>query len=163
MGKYLSNTDDIVYVGGLKAIEVNDGKTLWQNGFEGGIDESPLFGVNQIYVRSGRFSGYVYSINRSTGAVLWQSGQKVVSNIAVAGETVFALTGEGELLCYEGGTGASHLLVRFDPSPNDLVKSRPTVEGDYYVAADLKYRRVYVLFGDALQMYAFQMTDDICH
>jgi PQQ-like domain len=126
----------------VKTIEISDGRTLWQNGFEGGLDESPLFGANQICVRSGRFSGYVYSINRSTGAVLWRTNQKVVSNIAVAGETVFALTGEGELLCYEGESGESHLLAGFDPSPNDLAKSRPTVEGGYYIAADLKYRRV---------------------
>lgn len=161
-GNVYQISDDIVYVGGLKAIEISDGKTLWQNGFEGGIDESPLFGANQIYVRTGRFSGYVYSMDKSTGAVLWRTDQKVVSNIAVAGEIVFALTGQGELLCYEGDTGESHLLARFDPSPNDLAKSRPTVEGGYYVAADLNDRRVYVLFGDALQLYAFQMAGDIC-
>ena len=117
------STDTVTYMrqpfsNALQAISVKDGELLWEVQVANGIYHPPVFTENAIYIRTGiELGGQVYAIDRQTGEILWETEQNVVSNVAVAENTVFLLTEDGYLMGLDRDTGEAVAYVLFSPAP----------------------------------------------
>ena len=118
------------------------------------INQPPLLLDNSIVLRTGHGTtlGRVRVFDRQTNGLLWETDQNVISNVAVANNRAYFLTGLAELVAMDVWTGSVVGRVTF--APVNIVAD----EYGFYVAAS--ENNVFVYFGDSQQLFAFRFSAD---
>ncbi|MCP4414071.1 MAG: PQQ-binding-like beta-propeller repeat protein [Gammaproteobacteria bacterium] len=138
----------------LHASDEQTGNTIWKVAFDKNIIQTPVFTENIILVYTGEPPwGYIHAVDRATGDIIWHSELSVTSNVAVANDNVYYLTGNARLQAINLQTGELINAINFFPSdlePDDFdLDSRK-----FYVAAAEGVIAVY--FGNSRQLFIFQ-------
>lgn len=137
--------------GEIYAMRVENGRVVWSDSliFQGrlgadtplsDIDASPVIVDNTVY--AGSNSGRLVAIDLRTGSPLWE--QEIASSQTpwVAGDYLFLLTTENDLVCLHRITGKIHWISAMpklsDPSDakSRVVWTRPLLAGDRLIIAN---------------------------
>jgi outer membrane protein assembly factor BamB len=155
----LNLDDSSFYIDSMKSLSVADGRIEWEVAFSEGVRESPLFLPKSILVRTGEQSGYVCSVDRSTGSVKWQTAREVVSNISLSGGWVYFLDEDGHLVRLDVLSGEEEILGSFEGAPFMLPSSSSMPAGGYYVSAADELGMIFVLLGDSEELVALTSSE----
>ncbi len=117
------------------------------------IYQPPLLLDNSIVLRTGHGMtlGRARVFDRQTNTLLWETDQNVISNVAIAHDRAYFLTGSAELMAMDVRTGSVVGRVAFIPA--NVVSD----EYGFYVAAS--ENNVFVYFGDSQQLFAFHFSE----
>lgn len=132
------------------AEDKESGETIWKESLGLTLIESPLLSNDLLLVKEGQI-GSVYAFDTATGAVVWQSQEKAVSNVVVDNSIGYFLTMNAQLLALNAETG--QLLAALNFLPQTL--NEPFERG-YYVAAHNGMVAVY--FGDSRELFLLRYT-----
>jgi outer membrane protein assembly factor BamB len=95
--------------------------------------------------------------NITSGNILWKYEIPLISPIAVAWNSIYAISENGKLMRFDTATGAASVIISYTPTPlTRLTES----EADLYhnfVAADPTNNMVYVYLGDSETLMAYQL------
>jgi outer membrane protein assembly factor BamB len=153
------HTPTVSYTGwdGLQAIDNDTEAVLWQVKLDDELDLAPVFLPDLIFLRTGVVMGSIYGIDRSTGGILWRTGDNIISNVASSStrSKVYALSRDGQLLAIDQDGGQQLVLAEFSSVP--FILNGEEIVGGYELAFDDSTQRLYVLLGDSRQLFAFQM------
>lgn len=143
----------------LQAEETATGKLIWRIGLDGELRMAPVFTEDLIYLRSGRTMGSAYEVQSSTGEILWQTDDNVISNIVVspAKNLAYFLTRDGKLWGIDIDTGVITTLIEFSNGP--FVLNGEDIVGGYELAYDPTTRTLFILLGDSRQLFAFKEVE----
>jgi outer membrane protein assembly factor BamB len=92
-----------------------------------------------------------------SGNILWRYEIPLISPIAVAGKSIYAISENGKLMRFDTATGAASVMISYTPAP--LARLTES-EADLYrnfVAADPMSNMVYVYMGDSETLMAYQL------
>lgn len=125
------------------------------------IDEpfaNPLFGEGMIFIRTGNpiYSGNIYAINESTGAVVWKKEVGIISNIEAQNSKLYFLTVDGFLNILDQQSGQVIARIQFTAAPF-LISSSQSAIGGYYVSVDADNKIIIVAVGDSCQLMALKL------
>jgi len=125
-GMYLHN-DQLVYTntsGEIKAVNADDGSSLWSYKTNGKIYSTPTVCKNQVWVASS--DTYLYGLDADNGKELFKlkNEKAVVSSPVCTGNIVIIAGGDGHCRAWDMTTG--ELQWDFD-SVNNFVVTRPLV------------------------------------
>ncbi len=141
---------------GLQANNTATGERLWEVLYDPRFYKAPIFTENTIYVRSGSLMGRVYAIQSSSGVILWETNNVVVSSIALSmrRQSIYALTINGELWRINIDSGHHTVIGQFSNLPFSL--SGRDFLGAYDIAYDESTETLYIVLGDSLQLFALK-------
>lgn len=132
---------DQVFVGGagkyFYAINLSDGKKVWETKLEGPILSKPFFDGSTVYIGDGE--GYVYALNAADGEEIWKVyiGEEVMSSPAANDNTIFIGTQNDSIFALDKSSGSiKWAQSRHSPFQGMSIKaaSDPVViEGKVYV------------------------------
>lgn len=113
-------------------------ETAWENA------DVPVRFSNGVIVRdmlfslSSRNSGQYFSVDAKTGKMLWTSAGRQAGNAAIvrAGELVFSLEDDGELVVFRPGPTAFEELHRYKVAENETW-TQPAISGNRVFVKDL--------------------------
>ena len=131
------------------------GNVGWETTLEGDFYKKPAIAGDVICLKTGLYAqlGWIYGINKDTGAVLWRTEKNARSNVAANGKYVYYLTNEAQLWVLNIET--SELVGRADFSPiNFEGEGFDRNEYDFYVVVKDDFILVY--FADSSQLFAFR-------
>jgi outer membrane protein assembly factor BamB len=143
-----------VYIDSMKSISAADGGVEWSVSLSEGVREVPVFLPQSILVRTGEQSGRVYSVDRNSGILRWESNREAVSNISASGGWVYFLEEGGCLIRLDADSGEEEILGRLEGAPFVLPSSSGMPAGGYYVSAADDLGMVFLLLGDSEELIA---------
>jgi len=140
----------------FSAVSNKTGETLWVTALGDVLLQFPIVLEDVILVRTGRVQGTVYSVNRKTGDVLWETSNNIISNIAYSAtkQQAFALDKDGNLQAIDIHSGKREILLRFSSVP--FVLNGEKIIGGYELSYDDSVNVLFALLGDSRQLIAFQ-------
>jgi outer membrane protein assembly factor BamB len=157
---FISTVDDTFLRWGseMRAINTKTGELLWEAQLDHVLSMQPVFTENTIFLRSGNGIGSVYAIERSTGNILWKTDDSFISDIAFSDkkDKVYAINQNGEVWEINGSSGERKSIIEFTDTPFQINGPVVTV-GGYEIAYDNTEDILYVLLGDSMQLFAFQI------
>jgi outer membrane protein assembly factor BamB len=129
---------------GITAVKVSRGgngwttENLWHtdevsmhmsNGVSSG---AILFGLSHLN------SGQYFALDLDTGRVLWKSEPRQAENAAIvrAGDVIFSLEDDGELVVFRGGSGGFEVIRRYDVAAT-ATWAQPAVSGNRIFVKDV--------------------------
>jgi outer membrane protein assembly factor BamB len=142
---------------GIQLINNDSKEVVWQyHQFDDVLEMVPVFVPGLVFVRTGQASGSIYTFNRSTGELLWQTTDNIISNIAYSPlkKTIYALTQDGRLLSIKEGDGNEEIIAKF--TATQFVLNGEEDVGNYQLAYDLDKNVLFVSLGDSRQLFAFE-------
>ncbi len=120
--------------GELVAFRYENGRTLWTDalartslsttvGVLTDIDADPIIDRGRVFAlgQGGRMASY----ELVTGQRVWELNLAGISTPAIAGEWIFTLTDEGQLLCIARGTGKARWVTQLTRYRNAKKKTKP--------------------------------------
>jgi outer membrane protein assembly factor BamB len=141
--------------GGLEALDSGSRNKLWEYFLDEPIHGLPIIIDDYLVVRTGLRFGNLFVFDRVQGNLLWHTTtNNIVGNPIKYQGLLYDVTTDGELQGYDLNNGQIQTRLLFAPLVNsDHDKS---IENAYFLAADEK--RIYVYFGDSLQLFALQIS-----
>jgi outer membrane protein assembly factor BamB len=115
-------------------------ETLWENVDSQLRFTNPVMIGNAMIGMSTRNSGQYYSVDATTGKTLWLSEPRQGGNAAVAkaGNLVFLLEDDGELLVIRGNSAMFDLVKRYKVAESETW-TQPTISGNRIFVKDLAH------------------------
>ncbi len=141
--------------GRLRCINVNSGKTVWEQKLG---DMSAPMAVQGKSLLIGNYAGEFYCIDRLTGGVDWsyQTGGPIVGGAAAADGRVFVGSTDGSVYCLNQDDG--ELVWRFEAS--EAIFSSPAIGRYCYIGST--DRRLYAVDpADGKEMWSFETGGQI--
>jgi outer membrane protein assembly factor BamB len=88
------------------ALDLKNGKKLWEVKLQGPVLSKPLFDSGTLYIGDGK--GFVYSINPEDGQENWQAyiGEEVMSTPASSGGSIFVGTQSNSVFALDKSSGS---------------------------------------------------------
>ena len=113
---------------------------LWENMDSQLRFTNPVVIGNAMIGMSSRNSGQYYSVDATTGKTLWLSEPRQGGNAAVAkaGNLVFLLEDDGELVVIRGNSAMFDLVKRYKVAENETW-TQPTISGNRIFVKDLAH------------------------
>ena len=93
----------------------------------------------------------------SSGSELWFSKISLISPIAVAGKSIYAISENGKLMRFDTATGATSVMISYTPAPLARLTKDEADLYNNFVAADPTSNMVYVYLGDSETLMAYQL------
>jgi outer membrane protein assembly factor BamB len=149
-------TPEVTFIRSIKAIKTSTGELIWSHyDLDNELTLAPIFLDNMILLRTNRTMGSIYSLDRTSGAILWKSEENIVSSIAYSSNNskIYALTIKGQLLSIDRDNGKYIVLAEFSSTP--FIVSGEGQVGGYEVAFDDGNQMLYIYLGDSRQLFAF--------
>lgn len=149
--------DGILYEEGflsIKAIDHSSKNEVWRVDLRKHFREAPIFDSGTIFLRTEISPNDIYSINQSTGEIIWKVSQDVLSNLYVTDNKIYFLNRSGELVVLDRYSGEETSKDKFSP-PFDLGKP----SGGYFVAGDPANDILVIAFGDNTQVLALKIQN----
>ena len=137
----------------LQATDARTGNVLWQATFREAV-AAPVFSERYLLVRTGKWVGRVTALDPDSGAVLWETSDNVISNVAIAGSAVYYITMDGNLIAADASRGVELGHISFGPDV-PVVYEHGHYFG-YHVAATQS--SVIAYMGDSAQLFAYKIT-----
>jgi outer membrane protein assembly factor BamB len=127
---------------------------FWAERFDN-VLQPPVLSDDVLFIRRGVGTslGSVAALNGLTGDLIWETGENIVSNVAVDGAAAFFMTHQSELVALDVETGQKVGSVQFSNGETQLGEDR-----GYFVAAS--GGNVFVYLGDSHQLFAFHFLAD---
>ena len=115
-------------------------ETLWENVDSQLRFTNPVMVGNAMVGMSTRNSGQYYSVDATTGKTLWLSEPRQGGNAAVAkaGNLVFLLEDDGELVVIRGNSAMFDLVKRYKVAESETW-TQPTISGNRIFVKDLAH------------------------
>jgi outer membrane protein assembly factor BamB len=115
-------------------------ETLWENTDSQLRFTNPVIIGNAMIGMSSRNSGQYYSVDAATGKTLWLSEPRQGGNAAVAkaGNLVFLLEDDGELVVIRGNSAMFDLVKRYKVAESETW-TQPTISGNRIFVKDLAH------------------------
>lgn len=108
LGSVLQGTRLITvgYNGDVVALNVANGKTLWQTDLKTAISSTPGSNTDTVFV--GTKNGYLYALNLATGQIKWQSAlpSLILGSPAATDDVVTVLCHDSSVVALSSATGA---------------------------------------------------------
>lgn len=146
--------DDVLFYQGSPGIlyaKKLDGNIIWQTKLDNhSINQAPVFAAGNIYVRTGIGIGKIFSVDRDSGQLIWDTDENVLGSFAVSESRLYYLSLDGYLIGLNLETGVRETTAKF--SPNELYNPNAS----YQVAYDGLTRNILLLLGDSAQMFALK-------
>jgi hypothetical protein len=124
------------------------------------LQANSSLGVDAVVGNKGYWRGTdgVAARDISTGSELWFSKISLISPIAVAGKSIYAISENGKLMRFDTATGAASIMISYTPAPLARL-TEEEADGLYhnFVAADPTSNIVYVYLGDSETLMAYQL------
>jgi outer membrane protein assembly factor BamB len=113
-------------------------ETLWENADSQLRFTNPVMIGNSLIGMSSRNSGQYYSVDATSGKTLWLSEPRQGGNAAAAkaGNVVFFLEDDGELLVTRGNAAAFEAIKRYKVADSETW-TQPTIAGNRIFVKDL--------------------------
>jgi outer membrane protein assembly factor BamB len=135
---------DVVIYSGLSnpVTAIRPGKNgvskVWENSELGMYMNSPVMSGGRIYGLSHRNRGQFFALDPKTGKTLWTGEGRQAENAAMlaSGDTIFALTTNGELLVMRAGSQGLQPIKRYKVSETSETWAHPVVLGDQILIKD---------------------------
>lgn len=124
---YVAATDGVLY-----ALDMNNGKSVWQFKADGQLVSSPLLAGNRIYCASAE--GATYCLSAADGKMIWRydgSGIQVCCP-ALQGDVLLISSLDGSLKCLSATDGALYWTYKTE---SGIVSSPQTAENTIFVAS----------------------------
>lgn len=122
---------------------------LWNIPLDGPVQYQPVIFGDEFVFASGIFSD-VIAINKKTGKHIWKYAKKVVSNLALQSETIYAVREDAAITSINVYTGEEVGNIFISPSFTEDRNSRSI---PYLVTATKDM--VFVYYGDSKEIIAF--------
>ena len=95
---FVGGTDHVFY-----ALDAATGKKRWSAQLAGPVYGRAAAYRNLVFVGAGAGDGALYAFDQTTGQLFWKydSGTKIQSDLAIDGDRLYAVTGDGQLLAFQ--------------------------------------------------------------
>jgi outer membrane protein assembly factor BamB len=134
--------------GELNALRAENGRTVWADALArtgrstamaalSDIDASPVIDRGRVYAIG--HGGRMAAIEIATGQRVWERNFAGTSTPWVAGEFIFVMTTEGELVCLTRGDGKVRWVLRLPHYGNPKKKANPIMWAGPVLAGDRLY------------------------
>jgi outer membrane protein assembly factor BamB len=145
----------------LSAIDTTNNQVLWTLNISGYPQRLPIVLDQVMYFITKEPNNVknrkrtIYAINLPTGDVRWRIEDKIISNIAIGQESIFAVSDEGNILAWDIHTA----------EPIGEIIITPQIQGDrkyqnrYSVNANEQFLAAY--YGDSQQLVVFELAKPI--
>lgn len=116
--------------------------------------ETVLF-ENLILEQLGNIIYSVYVVDRETRQRVWFVDDRIISNIAVLGTTVFWISTDGDLELIDVTNGELIESLPIQPTIDFYNIENNVQHAGYYLCADEENQYLYMILGDSRQLIAF--------
>jgi outer membrane protein assembly factor BamB len=116
----------------------NSAAKVWENSEVGMYMNSPVVSGGRIYGLSHRNRGQFFALDPKTGKTLWTGEGRQAENAAMlaSGDTIFALTTNGELLVMRAVPHGLQPIKRYKVSETSETWAHPVILGDQILIKD---------------------------
>ena len=106
----------------------------------GVVADGVLYGLSHLN------AGQYFAIDLTNGQVLWKSEPRQAENAALvrAGNTIFSLEEDGDLVIMRAARDAMHVVKRYDLSDNETW-AQPAISGDRIYVKDIAHLALFTL------------------
>lgn len=142
----------------LESWSVDMSQINWSIEIGNKVRLAPVITDDFVFFRTGQTIGSIYSVNRVTGEMLWQTNNSnIISNVVYLSQKkqILALTRDGKLISIDAQSGEQTIWGKFSKAP--FVLNGEEIVGGYELAYDEKSKVIYLLLGDSRQLFAFQV------
>jgi outer membrane protein assembly factor BamB len=121
-------------------------ETAWENADVPARFSNAVIVRDMLFGLSSRNSGQYYSVDAKTGKTLWTSEPRQAGNAAIlkAGDLVFSLEDDGELVIFRPGTAAFEAVQRYKLAESDTW-TQPTISGNRVFGKDISTLALWTL------------------
>ena len=116
-------------------------ETVWENADLPGRMSNGVFSRNVMFGLTSRNMGQYYAVDTSTGKVLWTSEGRQAANVALAmaGNVLFSLQNDGQLVVLRASTTAFEVLRRYKVAEPETFTTwtQPSVSGNRIFVKDV--------------------------
>ena len=154
---FLSTPDEtFINLKGLQVLKTGTSDVLWEHIDMRDLRQVPIFIEDKLFLRNGAdFSGTAYALNRTNGALLWET-PNIVGNLEYSPNKhlIYALQENGNLLTIDENTGMETVIATFSPGP--FLFFNGVDASAYQLAYDDEENFLMVYLGDSSQLFAFR-------
>ncbi len=138
----------------FEAVDIASEQVVWQLELEGMISDSPIVENDKIFFNTDRIPNNIYSLNSSTGEVIWKVSQRTTSNILMLNDKIIFISNEdgGYLVTIDMSTGDEIARARFLPGFDTYENTY-----GYSIAGDAQNNIVAIAFGDNTQLMGLKV------
>jgi outer membrane protein assembly factor BamB len=121
-------------------------ETAWENADVPARFSNAVIVRDMLFGLSSRNSGQYYSVDAKTGKTLWTSQPRQAGNAAIlkAGDLVFSLEDDGELVIFRPGASAFEAVQRYKLAETDTW-TQPTISGNRIFVKDISTLTLWTL------------------
>jgi outer membrane protein assembly factor BamB len=132
---------------GLVGIDRSTGQQLW--GYERlRVEYLPVFVDDNVLAEHGSAIYRLFCFNAYTGETVWETEREYISNYAVSGKRVYAITQDGRLITLNLKNGQSIGEMKFGPEPTGIGTKK------FWITINEPYVLVYL--DDSQELIAFK-------